>query len=285
MNQRELQIGSYTVSLAETCRFGLDGGAMFGVVPKSLWERAYAQADARNRIPMAAKILILLSEDRTIIVDTGNCPWMSPKLKEIYDIRFDEYSIEQSLSHHGVAPTDVTDVILTHLHFDHVGGAVLEDGSPRFANATYHVQKRQLDWARKATEKDRASFMSEMFEPLVGSGAMNIIDGDGELLPGIHVECVHGHTQAMQTVRVTDGAETLFFPADLMPTSAHISVPYGMAYDNFPLTTIEEKKRLLPRMIDEKWIVVFEHDALRDAARIGTGERGVIVVEEVSLCR
>jgi len=285
MNPLELQFGSYAVSLAETCRFGFDGGAMFGVVPKALWEKAYAQADARNRIPMAAKVLLVRSKDRTILVDTGNCPWMNPKLREIYDIRFEEYSLEASLRERSIEPAEVTDVILTHLHFDHVGGAVLDDGAPRFANATYHVQQRQLEWARNATEKDRASYMPEMFEPLAGSGHLNVIDGDGELLPGVHIECVHGHTHAMQTVRITDGTETVFFPADLMPTSAHISVPYGMAYDNFPLTTIEEKKRLLPRMIDERWIVVFEHDALRDAARIGRSDRGVMITEELSLCR
>ncbi len=285
MNHQELEFGPFSVSLLETCRFGLDGGAMFGVVPKTLWERAYALADERNRIPMAAKVLLVRALGRTILIDTGNCPWMSPKLREIYNISFDDHSISGSLARAGVQASEITDVVLTHLHFDHVGGAMLETGEPRFPNAAYHVQKRQLDWARAATEKDRASFIPEMFEPLVGSGHMNIIDGDGELFPGLHLECVHGHTQSMQTVRLSDGQTTLFFPADLMPTSAHISVPYGMAYDNFPLTTIDEKKRLLPRMIDEQWIVVFEHDALRDAARIVRTDRGVALGQELVLCR
>ena len=285
MNHESLRIGPYDVRLLETCRFGLDGGAMFGVVPKSLWERAYNPADMRNRIPMAAKVLLLVSSERTVLVDTGNCPWMTEKLKDIYDIRFDEFSLDDSLRQHGLNASDVTDVVLTHLHFDHVGGAALENGDPRFPNARYYVQGRQLDWARKPTEKDRASFMREMYEPLVNAGIVDLLDGEGEVLPGIHVSPVHGHTQAMQTVRVTDGQTTLFFPADLMPTSAHISIPYGMAYDNYPLTTIEEKRKMLPTIVDEQWIVVFEHDALRDAARLSMTDKGPVVSEEFRLCR
>lgn len=258
---------------------------MFGVVPKSLWERAYNPADTRNRIPMAAKVLLLVSSQRTVLVDTGNCPWMSEKLRDIYNIRFNEFSLEDSLGKHNLTTSDITDVILTHLHFDHVGGATLENGDPRFPNARYYVQNSQLDWARKPTEKDRASFMREMYEPLVNAGVVELLDGHGEVLPGIHVAPVHGHTQAMQTVRVSDGQTTLLFPADLMPTSAHISVPYGMAYDNHPLTTIEEKKSILPSIVDEQWIVVFEHDALRDAARLKMTDKGPVVSEEFRLCR
>lgn len=285
MNHESLRIGPYDVHLLETCRFGLDGGAMFGVVPKSLWERAYNLADTRNRIPMAAKVLLLVSSQRTVLVDTGNCPWMSEKLRDIYDIRFDEFSLEDSLGKHDLTTSDITDVILTHLHFDHVGGAALENGDPRFPNAKYYVQNSQLAWARKPTEKDRASFLREMYEPLVNAGVVELLDGDGEVLPGVNVSPVHGHTQAMQTVRVSDGVTTLFFPADLMPTSAHISIPYGMAYDNFPLTTIEEKRQILPTVIDEQWIVVFEHDALRDAARLTMTAKGPAVSEEIRLCR
>lgn len=258
---------------------------MFGVVPKALWERAYNPADTRNRIPMAAKVLLLVSEERTILVDTGNCPWMSEKLRDIYDIRFDQFSLEDSLRTYGLMTSDVTDVLLTHLHFDHVGGATLEDGDPRFPNARYYVQGSQLEWARKPTEKDRASFTGEMYEPLVNSGVVELLDGEGEVLPGVYVSPVHGHTQAMQTVRVSDGHSTLFFPADLMPTAAHISIPYGMAYDNHPLRTIEEKRNVLPRIVEEEWIVVFEHDALRDAARITMTEKGPAVSEEFRLCR
>lgn len=278
-----LKIGPYHVSLIETCRFGLDGGAMFGVVPKTLWERAYAPADAGNRIPMAAKILLLRSAEKNILVDTGNSPFMADKLQKIYGISFDEFDIESSLKKHGLIPNDVTDVILTHLHFDHVGGAVLGDGTPRFANARHYLQREHLSWAQNPSEKDRASFMPEMYLPLFEANMVELLDGPEEVLPGIRVEPLFGHTQAMQGVIVEDASTTLFFPADLMPTGAHVPVPYVMGYDNFPLTTIAEKKRLLPRIINEKWIVVFEHDALRDASRVVMGEKGPMLSEQITL--
>ncbi len=278
-----MTIGPYSIQLLETCRFGLDGGAMFGVVPKTLWQRSYAPGDERNRIPMAAKVLLLRSEDRTIVVDTGNSPLMSAKLQEIYGISYEEYSLERSLELAGVRPAEVTDVLLTHLHFDHAGGAVGPDGGPRFSNATYYVQREHFAWASAPTEKDRASFMPEYYQPLVDAGVLELLDGSGEVLPGISVDPLFGHTAAMQSILVSDGSSTLFYPADLMPTSAHIPVPYVMGYDNHPLTTIAEKKRLLPQIIDEGWIVVFEHDAFRDAATIVQGERGPILGTEYSL--
>ena len=278
-----ITIGPYSISLLETCRFGLDGGAMFGVVPKTLWERAYAPADTKNRIPMAAKVMLLRSADRNILVDTGNSPFMSSKLQDIYGITFADYTIDASLATHGLSPNDITDVILTHLHFDHVGGAVLEDGSPRFPNARYSVQREHYAWACAPTEKDRASFIPEMYQPLFERELIDLLDGPGELFPGIHVEPHYGHTQAMQSVRVSDGSTSLLYPADLMPTSAHVPVPYVMGYDNHPLITIADKKKLLPRVIEEEWIVVFEHDALRDASRVIMGDKGPMLSAPIVL--
>ena len=183
-----INVDDYQVDLLETCRFGLDGGAMFGVVPKSLWERAYATADSRNRIPMAARALLIRGKGKTIVVDTGNSPFMAEKLLDIYGIDFSQYSFEASLQRVGVNAEDVTDVILTHLHFDHAGGAVIQaDGEfmPRFTNAKYYVQKRHLDWARKPSVKDRASFMPEYYEPLVNHSVLELLDGDGELFPTV----------------------------------------------------------------------------------------------------
>mgnify|MGYP000001376562 CR=1 FL=1 len=282
-----MHIGPYTIDVIETGRFALDGGAMFGVVPKPLWERAYTQADTRNRIPMAAKALLLRSESHTILVDTGNSPFMHSKLLDIYGIDFATYHIEQSLSRLGVRAEDVTDVILTHLHFDHAGGAVTRNAEgesvPRFPNAWYHVQKEHFDWAGAPTEKDRASFMPEMYLPLVDHGRLQLLDGPGEIFPMIHVELAFGHTTALQTVRVSDGTSTVFYPADLIPTGAHIGIAYGMGYDNFPLTTMAEKKVLVPVIIDEQWTVVFEHDALRQAAGIVMGDRGPMLGPDVTI--
>lgn len=256
---------------------------MFGVVPKTLWERAYAHADEKNRIPMAAKVLCIRGNGRCILVDTGNSPYMPEKLASIYGLDFSSYTIESSLAEHGIAPSDVTDVVFTHLHFDHSGGAMLADGTSRFSKARHYVQKEHYAWALAPTEKDRASFIGQMYEPLYQAGQLELLDGPGELFPGIDVLPLYGHTKAMQAVRVSDGDTTLFFPADLMPTSAHIPVPYVMGYDNFPLTTIEEKKHLLPTIIDEQWIVVFEHDATLDAGRIVAGDRGPVISERISL--
>ncbi len=281
-----IKIGKYSVDIIESGRFGLDGGAMFGVVPKALWERAYTMADNKNRIPMAAKALLLRDGENTILVDTGNSPFMSEKELGIYNISFEEFSITASLLRLGVQPSDVTHVILTHLHFDHVGGAVVQgaDGyHPRFEKAKYFVQKEHFEYAGIATPKDQASFIQWMFMPLVENNVLELVEGDFELLNGIYVDRVYGHTKAMQTVRVTDGETTLFYPADVMPTGAHISIPYGMAYDNFPLTTIEEKKNYLPKIIDEQWIVVFEHDALRQAAQIVQGVKGPQLSQTITI--
>jgi len=275
-----ISVGRYSVDVVETCRFGLDGGAMFGVVPKTLWERVYTKADEKNRIPMAAKALLLRSDEQTILVDTGNSPLMSPKLQEIYGIDFSQYTLQGSLNALGVQPSDVTDVILTHLHFDHSGGAMSADG-PTFPNAMYYVQREHYKWALNPTEKDRASFMPEFYQPIVDAGKMEFLDGADELFPDVYVDLVHGHTRALQTVRVVDGDACVFYPADLMPTGAHIGIPYGMGYDNFPLTTMEEKKVIVPQAIAEKWIVVFEHDALRQAAIIEQGERGPVLGSDI----
>lgn len=256
---------------------------MFGVVPKTLWEKAYSAPDARNRIPMAAKVLCLQGAGRNILVDTGNCPHMPDKLAEIYGLDFHQFSLEASLLRAGLHVDDITDVIFTHLHFDHVGGAMLEDGLPRFPRARHYVQEAHHKWALSPTEKDRASFFPSMWEPLLNAGMLELIDGPGEVLEGVHVHPLYGHTQAMQAIRVTDGLHTLFYPADLIPTAAHVPVPYVMGYDNFPLTTIDEKKSLANTMVDEQWVVVFEHDAYIDAAQVVQTDRGLRASEPISL--
>lgn len=272
----------YKVNTLETCRFGLDGGAMFGVVPKTLWERAYAPSDSKNRIPMAARVLLLRGQGRVILVDTGNSPFMEEKLLNIYGIDFSEFTLEGSLKEVGVMPSEVTDVILTHLHFDHAGGAVAGQ-LPRFTNAVYHVQKQHLEWARKPELKDRASFDSSMFEPLVEHGVINLIEGEGEVLPGVSVRLAHGHTSHMQMVLAKTEKGTVFFPADLFPTAAHLPLPYGMAYDNHPLITIAEKKAIYSEMIEERWAVVFEHDSLRKAGYVESSAKGPALGEVLDL--
>lgn len=272
-----MQLGKFSVSTLETCRFGLDGGAMFGVVPKNLWAKAYNPGDEQNRIPMAARVLLIEWEGNKVLVDTGNGHKMNEKLKAIYAVDNSMYSLERGLQERGVSPNDITGVILTHLHFDHAGGATNKVNGeivPAFPNARYYVQKEHLEWARNPTEKDKASFFPENWEPLIANGMLTEIDGEGEVFDGIGVHPVYGHTSAMQMVTVRGGNTTLLFPADLMPTSAHVPVPYVMGYDNFPLSTIEEKRKWLPKIAEERWIVCFEHDAFTEAATIERTDKG-----------
>jgi glyoxylase-like metal-dependent hydrolase (beta-lactamase superfamily II) len=272
-----MKLGSYTVRLLDVGRFGLDGGAMFGVVPKPLWSKAYHPGDAVNRIPMATRLLLIEWENRRALVDTGNGSKLSPKLRDIYAIDTTFPSLEHALERAGIAPASITDVILTHLHFDHAGGATRLEGSaavPTFPNARYYVQADQLAWARNPTEKDRASFMPENYEPLVDAGLLDTLEGSVHLTPELSLHPVFGHTQAMQMLLLQTEDGTLFYPADLLPTHAHIPVPYVMGYDNYPLTTIREKKHWLERAASENWIVVFEHDAFIAAGTVTKTEKG-----------
>ncbi len=280
-----MKIGKYTVDVFETGDFALDGGAMFGVAPKPLWSKAYHEGDEANRIAMTARCLLVRSDDRTILVDSGCGNKMSPKLCSIYALDNSIKSIEFSLKQFDLSPEDITDVILTHLHFDHAGGATVmknNESIPTFPNARYYVQKKHYDWANSPSEKDRASFMTENWMPIVNAGMMEFTDGEGSIFDGIKVVPVHGHTAAMQMVTISDNSTTLVFPADLLPTSAHIPLPYIMGYDNFPLTTLEEKKMYLPRMADEGWLVVFEHDRFTVAGKVERTAKGFACGERLA---
>jgi glyoxylase-like metal-dependent hydrolase (beta-lactamase superfamily II) len=299
-----LSLGTTTIDLLDTGSFALDGGAMFGVVPKTLWTKAYHEPDERNRIPMKASAMLIRGEfdggQKTILVDTGNGTKWADKLAAIYKIDHRSNALQNSLAALGLTADDITDVVLTHLHFDHAGGGTtLKDPAnpsseviPAFANARYHVQKDQLAWALKPSDKDRASFMKQDFEPLVANGMMETIDGEGVLWQTPHSDAatqtsvgvlpLHGHSKAMQAVVVRSGGKTLLYPADLFPTSAHVPVPYVMAYDIQPLASIEEKKRILPQAYEESWTVVFEHDAFCSAATIISTDKGFMRGTEVS---
>lgn len=281
-----MKLGKYTIRLLDAGRFGLDGGAMFGVVPKPLWSKAYHPGDQVNRIPMATRLLLIEWDDRRLLVDTGNGTKLSPKLQEIYAIDTAYPTLPHLLVEAGIPPESITDVVLTHLHFDHAGGAATLDGSiavPTFPNARYYVQADQLAWARNPTEKDRASFMPENYEPLVEAGLLDLIEGSVHLTPELSLHPLFGHTQAMQALLLQSDDGTLFYPADLLPTHAHIPIPYVMGYDNYPLTTITEKKTWLERAAREEWIVIFEHDAFVAAGTIARTEKGFSLGKKLEL--
>ncbi len=279
-----MNIGDYELHPIETGRFALDGGAMHGVVPRPLWEKT-SPPDERNRITLAARALLLRGRGRTILIDAGNGTKLSPKLAGIYRIDNSRSDLVSSLKRHGVAPGQVTDVILTHLHFDHAGGStVLLDGAlrPTFPNARYYVQRAHWEAALHTTERDRASFFPDDFIPLKEQGVLEFTDGEGEILPGIGVRVLNGHTTALQCPIISGGGTTLFYSADLLPLASHVQLPWIMAYDLRPLVTLEEKRRLLADAADGDWVLFFEHDPEVVAARVRRGDRGFLA-EAVAL--
>jgi len=274
-------LGEIEVRAIEDGTFALDGGAMFGIVPKPLWAKQIA-ADDRNRIPMALRCMLLRTAARTILVDTGIGERWSYKEREIYRIDHTDSELQRGLASAGVSPDEVTDVILTHLHFDHAAGVVRvgPDGelTPAFPRATHHVQRRHLKWAEHATEKDSGSFRPDEIARLGRAGLLHLLDGDTEIFAGVEVLVSEGHTVGQQLVRVRGGGQTLLYCADVIPTRAHLRLPWVMGYDLYPLTTIEEKKAILAQAVEEGWILFFEHDPVVAACRVRE-ERGQVVMD------
>jgi len=260
-----LAAGRYTLHAVPSGTFALDGGAMFGVVPRTLWERRNPP-DARHRIPLALRLLLVVGGGRTVLVDTGAGDKFGDKENAIYavDAKLPDAALEDA----GFDPASVTDVVLTHFHFDHGGGSTRRDGSVVFPNARHHVQRRHLAYAKHPLPKDRASFRPADFLPLEEAGLLVLHDGVSRVADGIEVEPLMGHTDAMQVVRVSGGGTTALYVADLAPTTSHLRLPWIMGYDNRPLVTLEEKTRLFSRAVDEGWVVVFEHDPAVAACRV-----------------
>ena len=279
-----MKIGDFDINTIETGYVSLDGGAMFGVVPKTLWSRTNP-SDEANRIILAMRLMIIKYKERVFITDAGVGNKMNEKLSKIYNVDHSKYDLISGLNNCGIQAEQVTDVILTHLHFDHVGGSTYYDEKGRlkltFPSATHHIQKAQWEWAQKPSDKDAASFMKENFQPLKDYNKLNLIDGPGELIPGMELLLFNGHTPAMQAIKISDSKNTLFYCADIFPTSSHIPLPYIMGYDIHPMTTLEEKKRILPRALDEKWILLFEHDPYTVAGKLSLTEKGYRLGESI----
>jgi glyoxylase-like metal-dependent hydrolase (beta-lactamase superfamily II) len=241
--------------------FRLDGGAMFGVVPKPLWERR-TPADERNRITLGLRPLLVRTPDSVVLIDAGVGDKMGPKEADIYALDRARH-LDHSLAGAGVTARDVTTVIATHLHFDHVGGfTMLVDGVlvPRFPNARYHIRRGEWEDATHPHERNRASYLAENFLPLVEAGVVEFHDEDAELLPGISVQRTGGHTRHHELVRLESGGRVAVFTADLMPTTAHVDAPWIMGYDLYPMDTLACKKRFLREAIDGEYLIFFEHD-------------------------
>ncbi|MBI4567376.1 MAG: MBL fold metallo-hydrolase [Planctomycetes bacterium] len=291
-----MRIGRWEVATLETGRFKLDGGAMFGVVPKALWEKSNP-CDDRNRIDLAMRVLLLrevaplatggAGQPRVVLVDAGvGGKYAGAKFADIFGIDQTRCDLDGSLRAAGVQPGDVTHVVLSHGHFDHAGGATVEHRGrlvPAFSNARFFLQKANWETAEKPNLKERASYLPENLAPLREHGVLELVDGPGEILPGVELCVHHGHTAGQQQVRVHGPEGTLFFCADLVPTASHVPVNYVMAYDVAPLITMEEKARLMERAAAERWILVFEHDPAIPAGRVERTDKGFRLGEKVNL--
>lgn len=260
-----MQVGRYHVSTHNHGFFRLDGGAMFGSVPKALWE-LQAPPDEQNRILLATRSLVIEWDDRKLLVDVGCGDKWTEKQRSIFCISDEPY----------VPVPGVTDVLLTHLHFDHAGGVSrYADGQLQlcYPGAKHYVSSTNLENARNPNIRERASYLAENVDVLDGSDLLQCEDGQ-EIATGLTVHQAHGHTRGLQWVKLADGDQTIVFPADLIPTSKHLPVPYVMGYDICAEQSLQEKAKFMEQAVEENWIVVFEHDPLVGAGRVGLDERG-----------
>ena len=256
-----MHFGDMEVRYLDGGAFGLDGGAMFGVVPKVLWEKK-SPPDEKNRIRMRANSLLVRAHGKSIVVETGNGTKWDSKLRAIYAVEEGDPLID-ALRHVGVDPSEIDVVINTHLHFDHSGGntrIAQNQVVPAFPGARYIVQRGELEHARQPTERDRASYFPENFEPIAVQNRWDLVEGAAEILPGISVEPIPGHNADIQAVLLTGGGKSLAFVADLFPTRHHIPLPWIMAYDLYPIQTLETKRKWISRVVADGTIVVFGHD-------------------------
>ncbi len=274
-----------TITSIPTGFFKLDGGAMFGVVPRRLWQRTHPP-DENNMCTWAMRCLLIETADRKILVDTG----LGDKQNDKFRSHFEPHGTDSllgSLDKNGLTPEDITDVFLTHLHFDHVGGAVKRDAEgalvPTFPNATYWTNQKHYDWALNPNPREKASFLKENFVPLQEHGVLKFIpvkEGGVEWIPGIKVHFAYGHTEAMMLPEIDQGDHNILYCADLIPSQFHLGKPYVMSYDIRPLVTIKEKTWLLERAINENLVLFFEHDPVLDRAEITLNDRGRHVVKK-----
>jgi glyoxylase-like metal-dependent hydrolase (beta-lactamase superfamily II) len=265
--------------------FKLDGGAMFGVVPKSIWNKINP-ADENNLCSWALRCLLIEDGDRLILVDNGNGDKQDAKFFSHYYLHGDD-TLDSSLSRYGFSRNDITDVFLTHLHFDHCGGSIVREGDklvPGFKNATFWSNREHWEWAVNPNEREKASFLKENILPIQESGKLQFIEvassangrlGKTNFTDTIDVRFANGHTQAMMLPQIKIKGKTIVFMADLLPSQGHIPLPYIMGYDMFPLTTLQEKKSFLKEALEGEYILFFEHDPEYECCTVKQTERGI----------
>ncbi len=269
----------YTI---DTGLFKLDGGAMFGVVPKTMWQKLNPP-DANNMCTWAMRCLLVDDGDRLILIDNGIGNKQDDKFFSHYYLHGDD-TLDKSLAKHGFSKDDITDVFLTHLHFDHCGGSIIREGDklrPAFNNAIYWSNEQHWDWAVNPNEREKASFLRENILPIQESGQLEFVETHDGIAFSEHIKIrfAYGHTDAMMLPQITYKDRTIIYMADLLPSAAHIPIPYVMAYDMFPLQTLKEKKAFLQEAVDNNYILYLEHDPLNECCTLQQTEKGIRVGE------
>jgi glyoxylase-like metal-dependent hydrolase (beta-lactamase superfamily II) len=268
----------------ETGLFRLDGGAMFGVVPKTIWQKTNP-ANENNLILLNMRALLIEYHNRLVLVDNGLGHKYNDKFKQIYAIEHDTHTLDKSLQKLGFSRSDITDVILTHLHFDHCGGSTERNSSKNryevaFTNAKFYVQKSHWEWANHPNAREKSSFFVENLQPLAESGQLELIEGNVNLFENVTLLLMNGHTAAMQLPLIDYKDRKILYTADLIPTHGHVPLPYVMGYDMFPLTTLQEKEPILKQAVQENWIFLYEHDPYIECSTVSVNEKGAFVCGE-----
>jgi glyoxylase-like metal-dependent hydrolase (beta-lactamase superfamily II) len=278
-----MQFGDLKLTLVNGGNFRLDGGAMHGVVPKAIWNRLVS-CDEVNRVEYATNCLLVEGHGKRTLIETGNGDKFPAREREIYGIDHDD-SVEKNLRAHGVEPESIDYVVMTHLHFDHSGGTTRRTPSggfaPVFPRARHVIQRLEYEDATHPHERNRASYLAENFAPLAEAQLLQFVDGEHEFAPGVRVIPTPGHTRGHQSVLIDDGhGGKALFLGDVVPTAFHVKLPYIMGYDLDVVGTLESKRRILGRAIEQRWLVVFGHDKDLSAGYLGYDAKGNITVAE-----
>jgi glyoxylase-like metal-dependent hydrolase (beta-lactamase superfamily II) len=275
-----LTLGDFELTALSDGTYPLDGGAFFGVVPKVLWQKK-VKADENNLVPAGLNSVVVRTGDHTVLIETGIGNKLPEKMAKLYG---QPAGLLNSLGTVGIAPEDIDIVINTHLHFDHCGWNTTRHGNKfvaAFPNAKYYVQEGEWKHAHE-NQRDSVSYLRENYDPLVESGQMKLLHGDQELIPGISARIFPGHTREMQAVVITSGGKTACYISDLIPTTAHIDLNWVMAFDLYPLETIESRKRYYSDAIREKWLTIFTHDPNVPWAYVERDEKGKMVAKQIT---
>jgi len=273
---QRMTLGDFELTAVSDGSYHLDGGGMFGVVPKTLWERK-VKADANNLVPLGLNSVVVRTQAETVLIETGVGNKLSEKMVKIYG---QPAQLLEKLNAVGIAPEDVDIVINSHLHFDHCGWNTVRKGgqiAATFPNAKYYVQEGEWKHAHEG-QRDAVSYITENYDPLVESGQMTLLRGDAEIVPGVLVRVFPGHTRDMQAVLVQSGGQTACYISDLIPTSAHLDLNWVMSYDLYPIETIESRRRYYAQALPEKWLTMFTHDASVPWAYVVKDDKGRMVV-------